>query len=129
MGKVTIYIKLIDGKLVYRDSEKDHGHTIKTKVRPGDKVTWKLDQCADICELTDIKITGSEDFFQKPPKQKDFNEWKASVSLKAQGEITYQPDYKDCGSCTEKSATFSVTSTVEKSDVCDEDPPTIIVDP
>ena len=123
MGKVIIYIKLVDGQLMYRDDEHDHGHSIKTSVDPGDTVIWKLDKS----ELTDIKILkGPKHFFSEGPKQKDFNEWKAEVSKKAEGTITYEPDYLACIE-GEKKATLAATK--KSRNIKDDDAPSINIKP
>jgi hypothetical protein len=126
MGKVTIYISLVDGKLMYRDSEKDHGKTIQTSVDPGDTVIWKLDKCSGIKELKKIEIlSGPKYFFGKQPKKQDFNEWKAEVSDLATGGITYKPEYSVC---EELMVTKSVKAGKE-SEPKAEDPPAISVRP
>jgi hypothetical protein len=118
MGKVTIYIKLVDGTLMYRDSEDDKGHSIKTSVDPGDTIIWKLDKCSGISELTKLNILKApKDFFSEKPKKIDFNEWKAKVSKKATGEVSYQPEYTKCESST--------LSSKKKDGVRDEAPPSI----
>lgn len=89
MGKVKIYLSIVDGTLYYRDSEDDHGHKIDSTVDPGDKVVWKLDKDSGIEEITDIKINGSSDFFSKGPTKKDSSKWKAVVSEQATGTIEY----------------------------------------
>jgi len=129
MGKVTIYIKLVDGKLMYRDTEEDKGRTIKTSVDRGDKVTWKLDMCSGIKEITDIKLIGvNKKFFSEGPKKKDFNEWKAEVSKDAKGEISYEPIYVSCEG-NEIAASMKVKASEAESKVKGDEPPIIKVNP
>lgn len=90
MGKIFIYVKLVDGKLEYRDSEEHHGQKIVTTVDPGDEITWKLDKCSCISEIHDIVISGTKNFLHEGPIKIDFNEWWAKVnSPKIKGEISY----------------------------------------
>jgi hypothetical protein len=89
MGKVTIYMSLINGVLNYRDSEKDKGTTIKTSVDPGDKIIWTLDKNSGISDISGINIIGSSDFLSKGPDKKSVEKWTSKVSKKATGEIAY----------------------------------------
>lgn len=118
MGKITIYLSLKDGELVYRDSEDHKGQTITTQVDPGDKITWKLDQCSGIKEITNITIRGTKGFFKEAPEKKDFDTWKAEVSKKAKGEIEYVCEMEVCCS-----------NGHEKADVLKEPKPAIITVP
>jgi hypothetical protein len=99
MGKIKIYLSLVDGELNYRDSEEHKGQTITTSVDPGDTITWKLDQCSGIKAITNIKVSGEKGFFKDGPEQKDFDSWKAEVSKKAKGEISYTVSYEACECC------------------------------
>jgi hypothetical protein len=85
MGKIKIYLSLQNGELSYRDTEEHKGETITTTVNGGDSITWKLDQCSGIKDITNITIKGSKGFFSKGPEKKDFDNWKAEVSKKAKG--------------------------------------------
>jgi hypothetical protein len=96
MGKIKIYLSLREGELYYRDSEEHKGHTIDSSVDPGDSITWKLDQCSGIKAITNITVEGQKDFFKDGPDQKDFDSWKAEVSKKAKGEISYVVEVEKC---------------------------------
>ena len=98
MGKIKIYIKLVDGVLEYRDSETQHGKTITTEVNKGDNIIWTLDKCSGISEITKITINESTEFFSEGPEKLDFYEFKAEVSKKAKGQVTYDISYVTCGS-------------------------------
>jgi len=102
MGKIKIYLSLVEGELHYRDSEEHKGKTITSSVDPGDKITWKLDQCSGIKAITGIAIAGAKDFFKEGPQQKDFDSWKAEVSKKAKGEISYSVTYEACECCSKE---------------------------
>lgn len=101
MGKIKIYLSLRDGELNYRDSEEHKGQTITTSVDPGDDITWKLDQCSGIKAIKNITIKGEKGFFKDDPERKDFDSWKAEVSKKAKGEISYVVDVEVCECCKE----------------------------
>lgn len=109
MSKIKIYLSLVDGELNYRDSEEHKGKTITSSVDPGDKITWKLDQCSGIKAITGITIAGAKDFFKEGPQQKDFDSWKAEVSKKAKGEVSYTVTYETCECCS-KEAKVTVCS-------------------
>lgn len=94
MGTVKIYLKLQDGKLDYRDTEKHEGKTIISEVNPGDKVVWKLDENSGIKSIKDVSINGSAGFFNKGPKQKDAGKWNAKVAETATGEVSYNVSYE-----------------------------------
>ncbi len=125
MGTIKIYIKLINNKLEYRDTEFHHGKNIETEVNPGDKIIWKLDQCSGIKEISDIAIAGDKSFFSKGPKMKDFDSWKAVVADTAKGEISYSVSGV---SCYDK-ATFAVKSVKsgQAEILKDEEPPKLIL--
>ncbi len=95
MGKIKIYLKLVDGVLQFRDSEQHHGQSIKTAVNPGDSIVWKLDQCSGITDITGINPS-AETFFSEKPEKKDFDHWKAVISKKAKGDIYYMPTVTNC---------------------------------
>lgn len=121
MGKINIYIKLADGALEYRDSESQHGKTITTSVDPGDTIIWKLDKCSGISEIKNIQISGASGFFSEGPVKKDFAEWKADVSKKASGQVSYEITYEACiNTETKTSTTFTTLLSSTK-------PPIIII--
>jgi hypothetical protein len=121
MGKIKIYLSLQNGELVYRDTEEHKGETITTTVNGGDSITWKLDQCSGIKDITNITIKGAKGFFSKGPEKKDFDNWKAEVGKKAKGEIEYVLEVEKCDCCqTEKLV-------VEKLGL--PKPPKIVIDP
>jgi hypothetical protein len=121
MGKIKIYLSLLDGELFYRDSEEHKGHSIESSVDPGDSITWKLDQCSGIKAIKGITIEGQKDFFKDGPKQKDFNNWKAKVSKNAKGEISYLIEVEKCDCCD------VANNNVVKKTVREPKPPKIIV--
>ncbi|HBH24829.1 MAG TPA: hypothetical protein DDY13_15590 [Cytophagales bacterium] len=90
MGKVIIYVSLQDNEIVYRDSEKHTGKSIKTKVKPGTRVIWTLDKKSGIKDLSGINIIGSCKFFSSGPAKKSCDKWVARVNRKAKGEIEYE---------------------------------------
>ena len=96
MGKIKIYIKLVDGVLEYRDSESQHGKSIITSVDPGDTVIWKLDKCSGISEITKVIINESTNFFSEGPEKIDFDEFKAEVSKHATGRVIYELTVVSC---------------------------------
>lgn len=121
MGKITIYIKLVDGKLEYRDTEKHEGKTIETEANPGDKIIWTLDKDPGIKDLTGINIVGTPDFFSKGPAKKSNMEWAAKIAKKASGEVSYSIFY--AGNAVEASTKLKTATMVENTE--DEDPPII----
>lgn len=123
MGTIKIYIKLVDGKPEYRDTEMHRGRTITTEVNPGDKIVWNLDQCSGIKELKDLNIIGDTGFFQKPPKKKDFDRWNAKVSKTAKGSIEYKFDIEKC----DGSEATIVARSMQSDTTREEDPPKIII--
>lgn len=120
MGKIKIYLSLLEGELYYRDSEEHKGHSIESSVDPGDSITWKLDQCSGIKAIKGIAIEGQKDFFKDGPKQKDFNNWKAVVSKNAKGDISYVVEVEKCDCCKTEAKTTQKTLREPK-------PPKIIV--
>jgi hypothetical protein len=124
MGKISIYIKLVDGKLEYRDCEEHHGKTIETEVNPGDKISWVLDENSGISDLSGINIVGSADFLSKGPSKKAKDKWTAKVARKAAGEIAYNIFYST-GSGQINSDKTTLKSGTGFKDAGDEDPPII----
>lgn len=95
MGKIKIYMKLVDGVMHYRDNEQDHGTAITTKVDPGDTIIWKKDRNSGIKQIKRLIISGPDDFLTGKPKKGILSDWKASVSRDAKGEISYKPVIND----------------------------------
>lgn len=94
MGKIKIYIKLLNGALEFRDTEQHEGKTIETSVDPGDKIIWKLEPDSGIAAITGIVVNGASDFFSKGPRPQKATKWMAKVSEKASGEISYSVQYE-----------------------------------
>ena len=126
MGKKTIYIKLINDVLHYRDSESDHGKTITTDAQPGDKILWTLDAESGINDITGINIIGDNpQFFGKGPSKKATDLWKAKIGHKVTGDVTYQLYYTSAsGTSAVKTATVTMKSAGSEP-VQDEQPPQI----
>lgn len=123
MGKITIYLSIENGVLVYRDSEEHQGQTIVTQADPGDTLIWKLGPCSGIKEITAITVSGSDGFLKYSPIKKDFDRWKSEVSRKATGEISYFVSIEPC----QASAT-SIQPNATRS-AQDNPPPKIKIDP
>jgi len=123
MGKITVYIKLIDGKLDFRDTEKHQGKTIESIANPGDKIAWCLDKDAGIIDLTGINIVGTLDFLSKGPLKKAKDKWTARISKKATGEIAYTIFYTPGTDLAKKTKTKAKSAVNFKT--TDEEPPII----
>jgi hypothetical protein len=124
MGKISIYISLVDGKLVYRDTEQHHGKTIETEANPGDGIIWTLDKDSGITDLTGINITGPFGFFSKGPSKKAFDKWTAKIAKKATDEVSYAIFYAS-GKVEGKTAKTKLKSAATAEQLKDEDPPVI----
>ncbi len=125
MGKVRIYMKVIDGVINYRDSESNYGTSITTLVKPGDTVIWERDRNSGISKIEEVSVEGQESFFDKKPKKGFLTSWKASVRQDATGQVTYKPYVKDN---TAVKAEFKSTGETAKQ-LNDPDGPVIRVKP
>lgn len=99
MGRVKIYLKMVNGSLQYRDSEGHKGNTITTHVKPGGKIIWKLDRHSGISEISDITIKGDDGILKEKPKKLDFDHWEAIGSDSGEGQLAYNVEVEKCKEC------------------------------
>ena len=99
MGRVKIYLKMVDGNLQYRDSEGHKGNTITTDIKHGRKIIWKLDRHSGISEISDITIKGDDGILKEGPKKLDFDRWEAIGSDSGKGELAYNVVVERCKEC------------------------------
>lgn len=98
MEGTVIYVKLNKGQLEYRDSDGQEGSSISTHAKHNQKITWKLDKCSGISEITGVKIKGDLGIINGKPRKIDFNQWEvyASGEGEDEGELSYTVDIIKC---------------------------------
>lgn len=98
MEGTVIYVKLNKGQLEYRDSDGQEGSSISTHAKHNQKITWKLDKCSGISEITGVKIKGDLGIINGKPRKIDFNQWEVYSSGEGEdeGELSYTVDIIKC---------------------------------
>lgn len=98
MEGTVIYIKLNKSQLEYRDSDGQEGSSISTHAKHNQKITWKLDKCSGISEITGVKIKGDLGIINGKPRKIDFNQWEVYSSGEGEdeGELSYTVDIIKC---------------------------------
>lgn len=98
MEGTVIYVKLNKDQLEYRDSDGQEGSSISTHAKHNQKITWKLDKCSGISEITGVKIKGDLGIINGKPRKIDFNQWEVYSSGEGEdeGELSYTVDIIKC---------------------------------
>lgn len=106
MEGTVIYIKLNKSQLEYRDSDGQEGSSISTHAKHNQKITWKLDKCSGISEITGVKIKGDLGIINGKPRKIDFNQWEVYSSGEGEdeGELSYTVDIIKCKNLKEEIA-------------------------